>query len=245
MVQKHMVWLNFSAPTKSRICEQLQREFLFLGEKSGAHVGEGKPGLQVAWKVYIASATRCLSCMGKLFHSHCIIFSTYLGSLFATKQAAAHPIPFSCKAFKNAPCWLGETEVPALAGKAKQCFHFRSWVRPSCRTIASNFFLRRLEVLIISTCSLESPAMFLQDGMGGSGMSTRRFRVWRLDAIQCRHSLRLTPLNARAHCKTFNPDTQFDEFVRKHILQCQPLLPKVLCLSGLLNRRVIVEKKCS
>ena len=142
-------------------------------------------------------------------------------------------------------CWLGETEVPALAGKAKQCFHFRSWVRPSCRTIASNFFLRRLEVLIISTCSLESPAMFLQDGMGGSGMSTRRFRVWRLDAIQCRHSLRLTPLNARAHCKTFNPDTQFDEFVRKHILQCQPLLPKVLCLSGLLNRRVIVEKKCS
>ena len=81
------------------------------------------------------------------------------------------------------------------------------------------FFFRRLEVLFISKSSLESRAIFLQDWIGGSGMKTERFRVWRLDAIQCRHSLLLTPLDAGAHCKTFNPDTQFDEFVRNHILQ--------------------------
>ena len=136
-------------------------------KKSGGYVGEGKPGLQVAWNVYIASATRCSSCMGKIFFTATASYSPRISAPSLLEHQQPHTQFLFLAKPSKVPVPVRRTVVPALAGKAKRCFHFRSLVRPSCRTIASNFFLRRLGVLFISTCSLESPAMVLQDEMGG------------------------------------------------------------------------------
>ena len=181
----------------------------------------------MAWNVYIASVTRCLSCMGKTF-SQPLRHILHVSRLpFCQSTSNRIPNSFFLQSLQKCPVRVRRTVVPALAGKAKHSCHFRSLVRPSCRTIAYNFFSRRLEVLFISTSSLESPAMFLQYGMGR--IRNENGTIPCLAFVLIARLSTLTPSSSQTHFTVL------------------AVTPRVLCVSRLLNRqgpkRMIVEKK--